>query len=110
MLPCQPAMRVFEVEGKSIQNGIFESNGRARFEGGVKMGCLYDLAFEDVRKHVSSFWIRWKETRWDEVGGEGKEEREQEKITMVTLYYGPGMPRGIEEEFQSEAHEDWLLV
>jgi hypothetical protein len=56
MLPCQPARIVLEVVGKkNIRRGIFESNGMARFDGGIRMGHLYDLGSEAVRKHVSSF-------------------------------------------------------
>ena len=119
MLPLQPAKKVLGVVGKkNIQEGIFEINGKVRFEGGVRMGYLYDLGFEVVRKPpASSFWIRWDEAKEEEAASEGGgergecEEREgKEKATIFTEHSwfkcGPGMPPAVGDEFRSEAFEE----
>jgi hypothetical protein len=118
MLPCQPAKKVLEVVGKNnTREGIFETNGRARFGDGIRMGHLYDFGFDVVRKYVSSFWIPWDGDEGDMVskedGGRTERDREEEKLTMFAhhSYFksGPGMPPDVGDEFRSEAYEELVI-
>jgi len=60
MLPAQPPARSMEIV-KFMYHGVgqVEQRGELRFEDGVRMGTLYDLAFQTVFEPLSSFWISW---------------------------------------------------
>lgn len=111
MLPCQPAKRVLEVAGKeSSARGIFETNGTVGpFEDGIRMGTLYDLGIEVVRRHVSTFWILWDGVE-DGAGGE-----RANRLTMFTQYSWfkftprPDTPPDVGDEFRSEAHQNLTI-
>ena len=104
MLPCQPAKRVLEVAGKiNDARSIRETNGTAEFgEEGIRMGTLYDLGIDVVRKYASSFWILW-----DEEGAE------RDRVTMFAHHSwfksGPGRAPHIGDEFRSDAYAELTI-
>lgn len=60
MLPAQPPARSMEVV-KLMYHGDrqVEQSGELHLQNGIRMGTLYDLAYQTVLEPVSSFWISW---------------------------------------------------
>lgn len=116
MLPYRLAKRTVEFVGKNnTKRGIFETNGRVRFEQGVRMGTLYDHVFATLRKYASSFWLEWDEFKVsieDEDAGDrhSLQEDEEEHLTVFThnswFKLGDLAPPQVGEEFRSAAYEE----
>jgi hypothetical protein len=105
-----------------------ESSGEVRFEDGVRMGTLYDLAYQTVAVPISGFRVVWNMMAKDDKGnGEvdlelpdidmplrkvvaanKRKEEADYMVTMLTTYTiqcKRGMPPDVGEEFRSEGFE-----
>jgi hypothetical protein len=129
MLPIQPPAKNFEVVKHShYQMGNKVQKGQVRFEDGVRMGVLYDYAYETVRRPISSFSMKWQiDPALDEKsrdgepeylgnlddGDEGERKGSVDEVVMTTHYTFQccvGMDDDVKEEMRSEGYEDAGLV
>jgi hypothetical protein len=129
MLPIQPPVRNFEVVKHShYQRGNRMQKGQVRFEDGVRMGILYDYAYETVRHPISSFSMKWQiDATLDEKSqdaeleclgnlddeDEGEEKGWVDEVVMTTHYTFQccrGMADDVKKEMRSEGYEDVGLV
>jgi len=129
MLPIQPPVRNFKVvKYGHYQMGSKVQKGQVRFEDEVRMGVLYDYAYETVRRPISSFSMKWQiDPALDEkcrdgelvcLGNldnedEGEEKGWVDEVVMTTHSTSQccrGMHDDVKKEMRSEGYEDVGLV
>ena len=108
MLVAQPPIKeLVVVKTRCAMRGrSSKREGRVSIEGGLTMGLLYDLAYDQVRVGITSVVMEWGKDEDEEGvrGLEGKREIGQVKMLIqhiVQCMVG-GAPR-VGSEFKSEA-------
>jgi hypothetical protein len=129
MLPIQPPVRNFKVvKYGHYQMGSKVQKGQVRFEDEVRMGVLYDYAYETVRRPISSFSMKWqidpaldeksRDAELECLGNlededEGEERGWMDEVVMTTHYTfqcSRGMDDDVKKEMRSEEYQDVGLV
>jgi hypothetical protein len=101
MLLCQPPVHVLLIEkNRYSMGGDWHQEGSINFEDGVRMGFVYDRAYEVVRRPISAFSMNW----------DGGEEDAVTLITHFTTQCESGMCDDVGSEFCSEAFEKGLEI
>jgi hypothetical protein len=101
MLLCQPPVHVL-----SIERNLYSMGGHRRYDGsihfkdGVRMGLVYDRAYEVVRRPVSAFSMNW----------DGGKEDAVILITHFTQQCESELDDDVGREFCSEAFETGLKI
>jgi hypothetical protein len=129
MLPIQPPVRNFKVVKHlhfQMRNRV--QKGQVTFKDGVRMGVLYDYAYETVRRPISSFSMKWQidpvvdeKSRDGELEclgnldneDEGEEKSWLDEVVMTTHYTSQcsrGMADDVKKEMRSEEYEDVGLM
>ena len=107
MLVAQPAIKELVVEKTcSAMGGTSKREGRVSIEGGLTMGVLYDLVYDQVKVMFTSVIMEWG-TDEDEEGVRGLGgKREMGEVRMLirhTVQCTIGCPPMVGSEFESEA-------
>jgi hypothetical protein len=107
MLVAQPAIKELVVEKTcSAMGGTSKREGRVSIEGGLTMGMLYDLVYDQVRVMFTSVVMEWG-TDEDEEGVRGlggkREIGEVRMLIRHTVQCTIGDPPMVGSEFESEA-------
>jgi hypothetical protein len=101
MLLCQPPVHILSIKkNTSSMGGQWHQEGSIHFEDGVRMGLIYDRAYEVVRRPISAFSMNW----------DGGEEDAVILITHFTVQCESGLDEDVGREFCSEAFEKGLKI
>jgi hypothetical protein len=101
MLLCQPTVHVLSIERHWYSMGGEKcQEGSINFEDGVRMGLVYDRAYETARRPVSAFSMNW----------DGGEEDAVILITHFTTQCESELDDDVGREFCSEAFEKGLEI
>ena len=112
MLPVQPPIRTLElIKVTHAQIGDGQCSGEKVFEDGVRMGTLWDLVEDGVKKPITKFGIKWVGERRagvvvDLLGWTNETDGRVFVTLAWTMQCCCDMDNSLGEEFRSDGYEE----